>query len=76
MTLKEVKDVNKYKLEVIDTKKDDFLLLKTILQNDLETLGLFPFAIGTIISDYVYDKYEIEEEDCAALLQDPSSKIT
>lgn len=76
MTLKDVKEANKYKLEVIDTNKDDFFILKTVLQNDIEKMGLFPFAIGTIISDYVYDKYEIEEEDCAPLLQDPSSKIT
>lgn len=72
MSIKEVKEIIKYQLDITKEKKSDFNYLINNLKGDPEKMHLIPLSINIILADYIYDKFEVEEEDSMFAMKNTS----
>lgn len=63
------KSVLKYQLEVLKTQKNELEFLIEGLKADMDTVQMIPLGISLILSDFVYEKFHVEEEDQINLAQ-------
>lgn len=71
MKIEDVKEIFKYQLKLLTDKQEEFTELIEFLKGDMETMHLIPLGINVIITDLIYDKFEIEEEDTMAVMKNP-----
>ncbi|KAL4456482.1 hypothetical protein ABPG74_000589 [Tetrahymena malaccensis] len=68
----EVKKILTFQLNLLQQKPE---LLKSIikkLSQSNETVQFIPVILGTLIKDYVYKEYKVEEEDQIQVMEQPS----
>ncbi|KAL4456583.1 hypothetical protein ABPG74_000690 [Tetrahymena malaccensis] len=68
----EVKKIITFQLNLLQQQPE---LLKSIikkLSQSNETVQLIPVILGTLINDYIYKEYEVEEEDQMQVMAQPS----
>ncbi|CAD8119220.1 unnamed protein product [Paramecium sonneborni] len=58
-----------FQIEQLNEQPKELKDIITNLSENQETQQLIPLAINTILGDYVYEKFEIEEEDMIKILQ-------
>lgn len=61
----------KYQLGIIKDEQHHFKDIINGLKNSMETVQMIPFGINIILSDLIYEKYGIEEEDQMSAMKDP-----
>lgn len=66
----EVKTVLRYQINILKQKTKDFDFLIEGLKGDVDTVQMIPLGINLILSDLIYDKFGIEEEELLNLEQD------
>lgn len=64
----------KYQLGLIKDQHQIFSDLIENLKTNMETVQMIPFGINVILSDYIYEKYGIEEEDQMSAMKDPCNQ--
>jgi len=65
-----VKTVLRYQINILKQKTKDFDFLIEGLKGDVDTVQMIPLGINLILSDLIYDKFGIEEEELLNLEQD------
>lgn len=75
MKIEEIKPLLKYQLTLLKDKQYEFTELIDNLKNNMETVQMIPLGINVILSDLIYEKYEIEEEDQMSAMKDPRKKF-
>ena len=74
LTLPEIKPLLKYQLTLLNDKQGEFTDLIDNLKTNMETVQMIPLGINVILSDLIYEKYEVEEEDQMSAMKDPCKK--
>jgi len=74
LSLAEIKPLLKYQLILLKDRQDEFVDLIDNLKNNMDTVQMIPLGINVILSDLIYDKYEVEEEDQMSAMKDPCKK--
>ncbi|CAD8062201.1 unnamed protein product [Paramecium primaurelia] len=73
LTLDQLKQIISYQIEIISSNPKDLAQMIQTLSASQETQQLIPLAVNTIIADYCYEKFQIEEEDMMKLMQNPDN---
>ncbi|CAD8120501.1 unnamed protein product [Paramecium sonneborni] len=65
----QLKKIIQFQVEQLKKQPQELKDIIANLSENQETQQLIPLAINTILGDYVYEKFEIEEEDMIKMLQ-------
>ncbi|CAD8078612.1 unnamed protein product [Paramecium sonneborni] len=73
LSLEQLKQILDYQVQIITNKPIDLASMIQTLSNNQETQQLIPLAVNTILADYCFEKFQIEEEDLIKMMQNPEN---
>lgn len=77
VTMDQTKEIIKYQVQLLNDRPDFFQSIINKLRQNPENMQMIPMVLNTLLQDFIYEKFQIEEEDqmknmmVPNILQDP-----